>query len=71
MLVNLQCINLSKVVVSPDKPACSRNSLHSLVECQNLNGLSFVKAPPLSGGSQCHEMIGAVEYRNDIFSMDY
>ena len=47
MLVNLktlQCISLSKVVVFdfPDKPEV-RNSLHSLAECQFLNGLSFVK----------------------------
>lgn len=59
-----------------DKSAV-RNNLHSLAKCQFQNGLSFVKdkkpfkSPPLSGGSQFHEIIGAVEYRNEIFLLEY
>ena len=80
MLINLktlQCIYLSKVVVFyfPDKPAV-QNSLHSLAECQFLSGLLFVKDKKksrlnlLSRGSHFYEMIGAAEYRNQIFAAE-
>ena len=54
-----------------------KKSLHSLVECQFLHSLSYVKDLKknhlnfLSRGSQFYEMIGAVEYRNEIFLMEY
>ena len=70
MLINLNVLICPRWLFLRINAHAVRTSLHSLVECQYLNGLSFVKAPPLSRGSPFHE-IGAFEYRNDMFSMDY